>query len=87
MFVRMAAMLNRLVRRSPGSRRIGRNSRWSGATLLARNRSHNRTRPRILFRVLVLSIALFPDDKQLLVRHAKRDYKFACRNIKGEDLG
>src|SRR5271166_6633430 len=51
--------------------------------LLTRNRSHNRPRTRILFRRLVLSIAHFPDNKQLLARHTKRDEKFACRDIKG----
>ena len=75
----MVAMLNRLVRRPP----VRTKSAFERTALLARNRSHNRTRtrtrprPRILFRVLVLSIALFPDDKQLLVRHVKRDWKFA----------
>ena len=32
-------------------------------------------------------MALCPDNKQLLVRYAKRDENFACRDIKGEALG
>ena len=69
--MRVAAILNRLVRR-PADRT---KSAFERTAHLARNRSHNRTRtrPRILFRVLVLSIVFFPDDKQLLVRHVKRD--------------
>ena len=36
------------------------------------NRTRTRPRTRILFRRLVLPIALCPDNKQLLVRYAKR---------------
>ena len=86
--MRMVAMLNRLIRRPP----VRTKSAFERTALLARNRSHTRTRtrtrprPRFLFRVLVLYIALFPDDKQLLVPHVKRDWKFAFRDIKGEAL-
>ena len=55
--MRMVAMLNRLIRRPP----VRTKSAFERTALLARNRSHNRTRtrPRFLFRVLVLYIALF----------------------------
>src|SRR5271165_1689482 len=58
MLVRMVAMLNRLVRRPP----VRTKSAFEPKALLARNRSHNRTRTRprsrILFRVLVPSTLL-----------------------------